>query len=103
MKKLLHTLAIFYSGAVYLLILGACSGPESTSPPTETTTDQPAYSVPVAKTEQWERLQNMVLKEYDICQEHCGYDHSCLDRCEQVYKSRLEREYQQLMLEKTTP
>jgi len=103
MKKLLQTLAIFYSGAVCLLILGACSGPESTSPPTETTADQPAYSVPAAKAEQWERRQIMVQNEYDICQEHCGFDHDCLARCEQVYKTRLEREYKQLMLEKTTP
>ena len=103
MKKFLQTLAIFLSGSVCFLVLGACSGPDQASPPTGATTDQPAYSVPTEKAGQWERLQNMVRNEYDICQEHCGYDHTCLDRCEQVYKTRLEREYKRLMLEKTTP
>jgi hypothetical protein len=32
--------------------------------------------------------------------EDCGQDQNCFDKCEKAYKSRLEKEYQSILLEK---
>jgi hypothetical protein len=55
-----------------------------------------AYNIPEEKKQQWESMKNLVEKEYNVCVEHCGNDKSCLDRCEAVYKIRLERERQRI-------
>jgi hypothetical protein len=55
------------------------------------------YTVPAEKAQKWEDLKNLVRKDYDVCLEHCGYEQSCLDRCETVYKIRLDREYKLLL------
>ena len=52
-----------------------------------------SYTVPEEKAQLLESLKNNAQKDYDICQEHCGYWQDCLGRCEKVYKYRLGREY----------
>jgi hypothetical protein len=61
--------------------------------------DQPVYEVPAAKKLKWQSLQNLVKKEFDSCKEDCGTDNACLERCDEVYKFRLDREYKQFMSE----
>ena len=61
--------------------------------------DQPAYDVPEAKQQKWLSLQNLVEKELYACEDDCGNDNTCLDRCDQVYRVRLDREYKKLMAE----
>jgi hypothetical protein len=61
--------------------------------------DQPVYEVPEGKQQKWQSLQNLVQKEFDSCQEDCGNDNTCLKRCEEVSKVRLDREYKKLMSE----
>ena len=61
--------------------------------------DQPAYEVPEEKQQKWQSLQNLVKKELDCCIEDCGNDGTCLKRCEDVSKVRLDREYKKLMSE----
>jgi hypothetical protein len=61
--------------------------------------DQPAYAVPEGKQQKWQSLQTLVQKEYNDCVEDCGNDDSCLKRCEDVHKVRLDREYKKLMSE----
>ena len=60
---------------------------------------QAGYSVPAGKQKAWESIQTRVVKEYNVCFEHCGGDAACLDRCKEVYKVRLDREYKGLMQE----
>jgi hypothetical protein len=52
---------------------------------------------------QWnkvEKVQGTLRREYGICVEHCGKDTGCLERCKRAFETRLEREYQRLLLEK---
>jgi len=58
-----------------------------------------SFQVPAEKKEKWRSFQNLVQKEYKVCKEHCGKSRQCLDRCEQVYRVRLEREYRNMMAE----
>lgn len=58
---------------------------------------QSPYNVPEGKKKQWESIQNMAKKEYDVCLEHCGSDSDCLVRCETAYKTRLDRAYRGLI------
>ena len=60
--------------------------------PQETT----PYPVPKEKAQLWESLKSNAQNDYEVCQEHCGYEQNCLDRCERVYKNRLETEYKRL-------
>lgn len=83
-----------------LLLASVCSGQNNGG---KTVSEmQTPYTVPAAKVQKWESLQNKVEKEYDICLEHCGYEQSCMDRCEAAYKNRLDREYRQLLNEKAS-
>ena len=55
------------------------------------------YEVPKEKMQLWESLKNNALNDYNVCQEHCGYDQVCLDKCEKAYKFRLDNEYKNLI------
>jgi len=79
--------------------IGACASPDKGNTPKLATSDQTVYTVPAEKAQKWESIQNMVKREYNVCVEHCGNDKTCLDRCEKVYKNRLDREYKGLMHE----
>ena len=46
--------------------------------------EKSASTVPEEKAQLWESLKNNAQKDYDVCQEHCGYEQSCMDRCETV-------------------
>lgn len=59
----------------------------------ETTT----YEVPKEKMQLWESLKKNALNDYDVCQEHCGYEQECLDRCEKAYETRLNNDYKNLI------
>ena len=59
-------------------------------------TDPASYAVPGEKAQQWETLQNIARKEYNVCVEHCANDSACLDKCEKAYSRRLEFEYHRL-------
>jgi hypothetical protein len=48
--------------------------------------------------EEWAQLQNRAQKDYRICIEHCGNEVNCMSRCEQFLQSRLDRDYQKLIL-----
>ena len=89
----------FVSAVASFLLAGACATQDkgSTAEPTESS--QPLYSVPEEKTQRWEKIQNVVKREHHVCAEHCGYEANCLNRCKKAYKSRMDREYQQLMHE----
>lgn len=47
-----------------------------------------------AQEAQWERIKEGLLRDYEVCQEHCGGDQACLDNCEKAYKARMDRRYQ---------
>jgi hypothetical protein len=38
------------------------------------------YTVPEEKAQLRESLKNNAQKDYDVCQEHCGYGQGCLVR-----------------------
>ncbi len=65
--------------------------------------DFPTAHWPQDRRLKWEAVEKMLLEEYRVCAEHCGKDRGCLDRCEQVRRSRLEREYKSLAGEKAGP
>ena len=58
--------------------------------------EMPVYEVPEGKAKLWRDLKNRALKNYEICLEHCGYEQSCIDRCEEVYRNRLADDYKRL-------
>jgi hypothetical protein len=41
-------------------------------------------------------VQQVLLRELQVCGEHCGGDKDCLDRCGKAFGVRLEREYQRM-------
>jgi hypothetical protein len=41
-------------------------------------------------------VQQVLLRELQVCGEHCSGNKDCLDRCEKAFGVRLEREYQRL-------
>lgn len=59
--------------------------------------DSSAYDVPDEKKGMWESIRKHVTDEYNVCIEHCGNESNCVSRCQEVYKSRLDREYMRLM------
>ena len=59
-------------------------------------TGQQEYRVPEDKKQEWENMKNRVLDEYKVCEEHCGNDSDCMNRCERVYRHRLETEHKKL-------
>ena len=61
--------------------------------------DQSTYDVPETKQQKWQSLQNLVEKELYACEDDCGNDNACLDRCDEVYRVRLDREHKKLMSE----
>jgi hypothetical protein len=83
----------------FLLFTGACSTERASVTETLAANDQPVYEVPEGKKQKWAGIQTMVQKEHDVCIEHCGNDKTCEDKCAQVYKTRLDREYKGIMLE----
>ena len=87
----------FFPVIACFLLAGVCAAQDKENTAKPTTSNQPAYTIPEEKTEQWEKIQKMVKQEQHVCAEHCGYESNCLDRCKKVYKSRMEREYQKLM------
>jgi hypothetical protein len=56
--------------------------------------------LPQAKQAKWKGVQKRLGDERDDCMEDCGQDQNCFDKCEKAYKSRLDKEYQQLINEK---
>jgi hypothetical protein len=101
MKKKFSTIITLtcISAVTSFFLTGACATQDKGSTPELNAADQPVYSVPVEKTQKWEKIQKMVKREQHVCAEHCGYEANCLDRCKKVYKSRMDREYQKLMHE----
>ena len=83
------------------LVAGMCTAQErdNTSNAKPPTVDQPSYAVPEEKAERWEKIQKKVKQEHHVCAEHCGYESNCLEKCKKAFKSRMDREYQQLMYE----
>jgi len=59
--------------------------------------DPSSYDVPDEKKKIWESIRKYVSDEYNVCIEHCGNESNCMSRCQEVYKSRLDREYMKLM------
>lgn len=98
MKKKSILTNIWRSSLFLLCFLPAvsCSAQNDTSRQENVPTETTSYPVPAEKAQLWESLKSKTQKEYDVCQEHCGYEQSCLDRCESVYKNRLETEYKRL-------
>jgi hypothetical protein len=60
---------------------------------------QKEYIIPENKMLEWKNIENNVLDEYKVCEEHCGKNSDCLNRCESVYRHRLETEHKKLMYE----
>jgi hypothetical protein len=56
--------------------------------------------LPKDKQAKWKGVQKMLGDERGACVEDCGQDQNCFDKCEKAYKSRLEKEYQSILLEK---
>ncbi len=56
--------------------------------------------LPKNKQAKWKGAQQVLRIERDDCNEDCGQDQNCFAKCEKAYKSRLEKEYQGLLLEK---
>jgi hypothetical protein len=85
-------------GLIILLLLFAvsCNGRNNSSKPEIMSKETANYEVPKEKMQLWESLKNTAMKDYDVCQEHCGYEQDCLDKCEKAYKARLDREYKNL-------
>ena len=52
-----------------------------------------------AKQTKWEAIQKKLRNEMAACIEDCGQDRDCFEKCEKTHKSRLDREYQQLLYE----
>lgn len=97
-KQSILVLTLIFSCAVAsLLFLGSCEEQYKTNSAEIVPGDQPAYTVPEDKTQQWENRQTMVKREHDVCIEHCGNDVNCLEKCKKAFKSRLDREYQKLI------
>ena len=92
------TTSILLSICLFLLPAAICFGLGNSG---ETAADEKTpYTVPADKARKWAGLKNVALRDYDVCQEHCGYEQACLDKCETAYKQRLDREYNMLLNEK---
>jgi len=53
-----------------------------------------------SQRKKWQKIkkrQNVLLRDYQVCLEHCADDPSCVGRCEKMFKNRLESEYQRLI------
>jgi len=95
---LAKTASAIFSICLFLVLASICSGLGSNG---ETAPDEKnPYTVPAEKVQKWEGMKNIARKDYDVCLEHCGYEQGCLNRCETVYKNRLDREYNMLLNEK---
>jgi len=79
-----------------LLPTASCGAQNDNSMKTYVPPEETAYEVPKEKAQLWKDLKSKAQNDYDICQEHCGYEQACLDRCESVYKNRLEKDYKML-------
>lgn len=79
------------------LTVASCSGKDDNSIKASGPTGTTSYSVPAEKAQLWESLKNVAGKDYDVCLEHCGYEQSCLDKCEAAYKNRLDNQYKMLL------
>jgi hypothetical protein len=92
LRKLFALLSfiLFFMSVTFFLLVPAEGQPDSES------TGQQEYSVPEDKKQEWENIKNHVLNEYKVCEEHCGNDSDCLNRCERVYRHRLETEHKKL-------
>lgn len=44
--------------------------------------------MPAGKAQLWEDLKSKAQNDYDIYQEHYGYEQACLERPENAYKNR---------------
>ena len=79
-------------------------GPNDTGMQQDTQAEAQSTPVPGEKEKQWESLQNVARKDYDICLEHCGNDQNCFTKCKTAYENRLDRELKMLLNEtKATP
>ena len=86
------------SGLIILLLFlaASCSSRDNSSKPENMSKEATNYEIPKEKMQLWESLKNNALKDYNVCQEHCGYEQECLDRCERAYETRLDRDYKSL-------
>ena len=87
----------FLSALVCFFCAGTCAAQDKGITKEDTISDQPVYSVPAEKAQRWEEIQKTVKQDHHVCTEHCGSESDCLNKCMKAYKSRIEREYQQLM------
>ena len=103
MKRTLHKYFFKYIiFSIVALSLGFLGGAANAAEPQNISgllaaNDQSTYDVPEAKQQKWQSLQNLVEKDLYACEDDCGNDNACLDRCDQVYRFRLDREYKRLM------
>ncbi len=56
----------------------------------------PSYDVAEPQKAAWARSLGFLAQELAVCQEHCGNDAACLDKCKQVHDHRMEFEYKRL-------
>jgi len=85
--------------AVFILMFFLLSSVFAAEKPVTEPGNQPEFSIPEEKKQEWESIKNHVLDEYKVCEEHCGSDSDCMNRCEGVYRHRLETEHEKLMYE----
>ncbi len=53
--------------------------------------------LPEARRQEWESLKKHLRHDYDVCAEHCGNSDPCLNKCEDVYRYRIEVEYKRIL------
>jgi hypothetical protein len=51
---------------------------------------------PQGKKPEWAKIQAGLKNELEVCNEHCGGNKECLEKCDKAYKARLERERQRI-------
>lgn len=56
----------------------------------------PAYDVPESQKAAWARSLAFLAQELAVCEEHCGNDAACVDKCRQVHDHRMDFEYKRL-------
>jgi len=86
--------------AVLVVSLFICAGPCPAAEKQRPCPEKTDYQVPAEKMEQWDAMKGAAIKEHAVCVEHCGESKECLDKCKEVYKHRLDNQYQELLNQK---
>ena len=83
--------------ALFFLSGSPCLGQDRGGETEKGQGNQTFSAVPEEKQEQWQGIQNVSRKNYEVCLEHCADNAECVARCERAYTRRLEMEYKSLM------